>query len=99
MLVIIYFFQITYPDVFSRAIESSFYKLKNLFESDYGMVYQTAIKTWQENPVFGGGLHQFKNLYPLYNILIDAQKTLRILHLIFQFYLMRLGNIFDPQLN
>tara|TARA_B100001059_G_scaffold234105_1_gene275750 strand:+ start:807 stop:2033 length:1227 start_codon:yes stop_codon:yes gene_type:complete len=78
MLVIIYFFQITYPDVFSRAIESSFYKLKNLFESDYGMVYQTAIKTWQENPVFGGGLHQFKNLYPFYNI--DIWKNTAINH-------------------
>tara|TARA_B100000035_G_scaffold24868_2_gene19519 strand:- start:8787 stop:10013 length:1227 start_codon:yes stop_codon:yes gene_type:complete len=80
ILTIIYFFQISYPNVFSRAIDSSLYKLINFSESDYGMVYQTAIKTWQENPILGGGLHQFKNLYPLYNIEIWKDTTINHAH-------------------
>jgi O-antigen ligase len=80
ILVLTYFFQIFYPDIFARAIESSLYKLKNFFESDYGMVYRTAIKTWQENPIIGGGLHQFKNLYPLYNIEIWKNTTINHAH-------------------
>ena len=47
-------------------------------ESDYGMVYRTAIEVWLNNPIVGGGLHQFKNLYPYYNI--EIWKNMVITH-------------------
>ena len=66
------------PEIFQRAINSTLYKLKNFKDSDYGMVFRTAYETWLFNPIFGGGLHQFKELYPLYNI--NIWTGARILH-------------------
>ena len=71
-------FQIFSPDIYNRAINSSLYKLYNFMESDYGMVYRTAIEVWLNNPIVGGGLHQFKNLYPYYNI--EIWKNMVITH-------------------
>lgn len=68
----------TNPEISQRAISSTIYKLQNFKDSDYGMVFRTAYQTWLFNPIFGGGLHQFKELYPLYNINIWADT--RILH-------------------
>lgn len=59
---------ITYPLVFERAINSVVYKLQNFTDSDYGMVFRTAYHVWLQNPLFGGGLHQFKELPSLYGI-------------------------------
>lgn len=60
--------QLTYPLVAERAINSVVYKLQNFPESDYGMVFRTAYHVWLQNPLFGGGLHQFKELPNLYGI-------------------------------
>ncbi|MDC1011343.1 O-antigen ligase family protein [Methylophilaceae bacterium] len=66
------------PEISERAITSSIYKLQNFKESDYGMVFRTAYETWLFNPIFGGGLHQFKDLYLLYDI--NIWPNVRILH-------------------
>jgi len=60
--------QYTYPLVFERAITSVAHKLQNFASSDYGMVFRTAYYVWLQNPLFGGGLHQFKELPGLYGI-------------------------------
>lgn len=77
-LISVALFQIFFPDIYNRAINSSLYKLYNFMESDYGMVYRTAIEVWLNNPIVGGGLHQFKNLYPYYNI--EIWKNMVITH-------------------
>ena len=59
---------LTYPLVPERAINSVIYKLQNFTSSDYGMVFRTAYHVWLQNPLFGGGLHQFKELPSLYGI-------------------------------
>ena len=66
------------PEISERAITSSIYKLQNFKESDYGMVFRTAYETWLFNPIFGKGLHQFKDLYLLYDI--NIWPNVRILH-------------------
>ena len=50
------------PLVFERAITSSIDKLLYFSNSDYGKVFNAAYLTWLENPILGGGLHQFKDL-------------------------------------
>ena len=57
-----------YPLVSERAVNSVIYKLQNFTNSDYGMVFRTAYHVWLQNPLFGGGLHQFKELPDLYGI-------------------------------
>ena len=72
-----------FPQTFERAINSTFYKLSNFKGSDYGLVYQSTYQAWLHNIWFGGGLHQLKDLYPLYdvNLLIDsAGAKIKILH-------------------
>ena len=72
-----------FPQTFERAINSTFYKLSNFKGSDYGLVYQSTYQAWLHNMWFGGGLHQLKDLYPLYdvNLLIDgAGAKIKILH-------------------
>jgi len=58
----------SYPLISERAINSVIYKLQNFTSSDYGMVFRTAYHVWLQNPLFGGGLHQFKELPDLYGI-------------------------------
>jgi len=70
--------QFTYPLVFERAINSVAHKLQNFTSSDYGMVFRTAYYVWLQNPLFGGGLHQFKELPGFYGINIWHDVT--ILH-------------------
>ena len=68
LLVALEIIQFTYPVVAERAINSVAYKLQNFTSSDYGMVFRTAYHVWLQNPLFGGGLHQFKELPALYGI-------------------------------
>ena len=68
--ILIFIFNQIDPQTYSRAVTSSIDKIYNLHNSDYGMVFRTAYQTWLVNPIFGGGLHQFKDLYPLYDISI-----------------------------
>ena len=70
--------QYTNPEISERAITSSIYKLQNFKESDYGMVFRTAYEAWLFNPIFGGGLHQFRDIYLLYDI--NIWPDVRILH-------------------
>jgi len=74
----LYLLGLTYPDVILRGFVSSIEKIQNLPSSDYGVVYRTAYLAWLENPYLGGGFHQFKAIYPLYNI--DIWKDTVILH-------------------
>ena len=64
------------PETFERAINSTIYKLSNFKDSDYGSVYQTAYQTWLNNIWLGGGLHQLKDLYLLYEINLSEVKIL-----------------------
>ena len=68
--------RITYPLVSERAINSMIYKLQNFTNSDYGMVFRTAYHVWLQNPLFGGGLHQFKELPDLYGVNIWEGATI-----------------------
>ena len=65
-----------FPQTFERAINSTIYKLSNFKDSDYGLVYQTAYQTWLNNIWLGGGLHQLKDLYLLYDISLSEVKIL-----------------------
>ena len=65
-----------FPQTFERAINSTIYKLSNFKNSDYGLVYQTAYQTWLNNIWLGGGLHQLKDLYSLYEINLWEVKIL-----------------------
>ena len=72
-----------FPQTFERAINSTFFKLSNFKDSDYGLAYQSTYQAWLNNIWLGGGLHQLKDLYPLYdvNLLIDgAGAKIKILH-------------------
>jgi len=72
-----------FPQTFERAINSTFYKLSNFKNSDYGLVYQSTYQTWLNNIWLGGGLHQLKDLYPLYDINLLTNETgakIKILH-------------------
>lgn len=53
-------------NITNRMFYSTFDKLTNFSTSDYGILYKVALNSWLENPLVGGGLHQFKNIYPLY---------------------------------
>jgi len=55
------FFFFLYPDHFERAISSSLYKIINWKISDYGMVWRSAYDVWMESPLFGAGLHQYRD--------------------------------------
>tara|TARA_B100001093_G_scaffold314992_1_gene300545 strand:- start:272 stop:1504 length:1233 start_codon:yes stop_codon:yes gene_type:complete len=57
-----------FPQTYERAINSTIYKLSNFKESDYGLVYQSTYQAWLQNIWVGGGLHQLKDLYSLYDI-------------------------------
>jgi len=74
-----FYFILTYPITAERAIFSTIEKILELPSTDYGAVYRTGISTWLENPIFGGGLHQFRDIYPLYGPKFVA-KTGIILH-------------------
>ena len=65
-----------FPQTFERAINSTFFKLSNFKNSDYGLVYQSTYQAWLNNIWLGGGLHQLKDLYSLYQINLWEVKIL-----------------------
>ena len=72
-----------FPQTFERAINSTVYKLSNFKDSDYGLVYQSTYKVWLKNIWLGGGLHQLKDLYSLYDINLWTNEIggkIKILH-------------------
>ena len=52
-----------FPNQYERIINSTFEKLLNFKNSDYGIIYQTCFNYWTENnKIFGNGYHQFKEV-------------------------------------
>ena len=72
-----------FPQTFERAINSTIFKLSNFKDSDYGLVYQSTYQAWLNNIWLGGGLHQLKDLYSLYDINLWTNEIggkIKILH-------------------
>jgi len=56
----ILYFAYTFPDTTQRAYFSSIEKIFNWRTSDYGLVWQSAYDVWMQSPVFGVGLHKYR---------------------------------------
>jgi O-antigen ligase len=56
----ILFFALSFPDTTQRAYFSSIEKIINWRTSDYGLVWQSAYDVWMQSPVFGVGLHKYR---------------------------------------
>jgi O-antigen ligase len=54
-------FYLIYPQVFDRAINSTFFKIINWQDSDYGLVWRSAYDVWIGSPFMGAGLHQYRD--------------------------------------
>ena len=65
-----------FPETYERSITSTLFKLSNFKESDYGLVYKQSYQAWLHNIWLGGGLHQLKDLYSLYEINLSGEKFL-----------------------
>jgi len=63
-----YFFTIANPEQSQRAIFSSIDKIINWKTSDYGLVWKSAYDVWQEAPLFGAGLHKYREACGLLGI-------------------------------
>jgi O-antigen ligase len=48
------------PGIAERSLYSTYAKLKDFMNSDYGMVFRAAIEAWKENPFFGSGMHTYR---------------------------------------
>ena len=55
-----YFFAIANPEQSQRSITSTLEKIINWKTSDYGLVWKSAYDVWQEAPLFGAGLHKYR---------------------------------------
>ena len=65
LLLLISFFGISifaysFPDTTQRAYFSTVEKIFNWRTSDYGLVWQSAYDVWMQSPVFGVGLHKYR---------------------------------------
>ena len=56
----ILYFAYTFPDTTQRAYFSSIEKIFNWRTSDYGLVWQSAYDVWMQSPLFGVGLHKYR---------------------------------------
>ena len=54
------FFSYVFPDTTQRAIFSTIEKIINWRSSDYGLVWQSAYDVWMQSPLFGVGLHKYR---------------------------------------
>tara|TARA_B110000503_G_scaffold123522_1_gene189217 strand:- start:128 stop:1042 length:915 start_codon:yes stop_codon:yes gene_type:complete len=63
-----YYFSITHPEQSQRAIFSTADKIVNWKTSDYGLVWKSAYDVWQESPLFGVGLHKYREACGLLGI-------------------------------
>ena len=57
---IILIFAITFPETTQRAFFSTIEKIINWRSSDYGLVWQSAYDVWMQSPLFGVGLHKYR---------------------------------------
>jgi O-antigen ligase len=58
--ILILLFSISFPDVTQRAFFSTIQKIFNWKTSDYGLVWKSAYDVWVEFPIFGAGLHKYR---------------------------------------
>ena len=63
-----YFFAIANPEQSQRSITSTLDKIINWKTSDYGLVWKSAYDVWQEAPLFGAGLHKYREACELLGI-------------------------------
>ncbi len=56
----ILFFAYTFSDSTNRAYFSTVEKIFNWRTSDYGLVWQSAYDVWMQSPLFGVGLHKYR---------------------------------------
>jgi O-antigen ligase len=56
----ILFFAISFPETTQRAFFSAIEKILNWKSSDYGLVWQSAYDVWMQSPIFGVGLHKYR---------------------------------------
>ena len=56
----ILYFSYSFPDTTQRAYFSTVEKIFNWRTSDYGLVWQSAYDVWMQSPVFGVGLHKYR---------------------------------------
>lgn len=56
----ILYFSYSFPDTTQRAFFSSVEKILNWRTSDYGLVWQSAYDVWMQSPLFGVGLHKYR---------------------------------------
>ena len=54
------YFAYSFPDATQRAYFSTIEKIFNWRTSDYGLVWQSAYDVWMQSPVFGVGLHKYR---------------------------------------
>tara|TARA_B100001564_G_C20635617_1_gene669555 strand:+ start:172 stop:1413 length:1242 start_codon:yes stop_codon:yes gene_type:complete len=54
-------FSLLFPETFYRTITSLIFKLQNFTNSDYMLVFKSAYYVWLESPIFGVGLHQYRD--------------------------------------
>ena len=54
------FFSYVFPDTTQRAFFSTIEKIINWRSSDYGLVWQSAYDVWMQSPLFGVGLHKYR---------------------------------------
>ncbi|MDB2679746.1 O-antigen ligase family protein [Methylophilaceae bacterium] len=57
---VILIFSITFPETTQIAFFSTIEKIINWRSSDYGLVWQSAYDVWIQSPLFGVGLHKYR---------------------------------------
>ena len=57
---VILIFSATFPETTQRAFYSTIEKIINWRSSDYGLVWQSAYDVWMQSPLFGVGLHKYR---------------------------------------
>jgi len=63
-----YYFALANPEQSQRVIFSSIDKIINWKTSDYGLIWKSAYDVWQEAPLFGAGLHKYREACGLLGI-------------------------------
>ena len=56
----ILYFSYSFPDTTQRAYFSTIDKILNWRTSDYGIVWKSAYDVWMQSPLFGVGLHKYR---------------------------------------
>ncbi|MDC0932146.1 O-antigen ligase family protein [Methylophilaceae bacterium] len=57
---VVLIFAYLFPDNAQRAFFSTIQKILNWKTSDYGIVWKSAYDVWIESPIFGAGLHKYR---------------------------------------